>query len=325
MEGKVLITGGAGYVGAHANKVLSSQGYRTVVLDNLKRGSVEFVKWGEFEKGDVGNTDDLKRIFSRHNFDVVLHFAGYAYVEESVREPSIYWRNNVSSTLTLLNECIRHGIDKFVFSSSCATYGIPKNIPITETHNQNPISPYGTTKLSIEMILEDFSKSYSLDFVSLRYFNAAGADRQCELGEAHDPETHLIPLLIKSVLDPSAVVNIYGNDYPTKDGTCIRDYVHVEDLAEGHRLAIEYLQQGGLSRAFNLSNDEGFSIIEVIESVKRVTGRDPRVKFTRRRSGDPAILVGNSNLARNILGWKPKYSDLDCIVRTAWDWHRRLG
>lgn len=319
----ILIVGGAGYIGAHVNKELSLQGYETIVFDNLSFGHANFVKWGILEQGDLNNIDDIRRVFEKYPVDAVMHFAAFTYVGESVDDPQKYYLNNLGNTLNLLKVMLEEGVNYFVFSSTCATYGTPEEIPITEKHPQKPINPYGKGKFMVEQILEDYSRAYSLEYVSLRYFNAAGADPEAEIGELHVPETHLIPLILDAAADKRELIQIFGTDYPTVDGTCIRDYIHVQDLADAHIKALQYLQQGGSSEVFNLGNGQGFSVREVIESARKVTGKDIMVEEVDRRPGDPPVLVGSSDKAREILNWQPKYNDLSNIIETAWRWHQK--
>lgn len=318
----VLVCGGAGYIGSHINKLLAQNGYETIVFDNLIYGHREAVKWGEFIQGDLKNPEDLNQIFEKYHIDAVFHFAAYAYVGESVREPEKYYINNVANTLRLLRAMRKYNCDKIIFSSTCATYGEPKKTPITEDQEQKPINPYGASKLMVERIFKDYSAAYGLKFVILRYFNAAGADPDGEIGESHDPETHLIPLILDAASGKRPDIKVFGTDYPTPDGSCIRDYIHVYDLATAHLKALEYLNQGGTSDFFNLGNAAGTSVLEAIESVRRVTGRDFKVTMTDRRPGDPAKLTGSSEKARRVLGWEPVYGDIDTIVRHAWNWHQ---
>jgi len=319
----ILIVGGAGYIGAHINKILNKNGYETLVFDNLSYGHEEFVKWGAFENGDLGNIEDIRRIFRNYPITAVLHFAAFTYVGESVEDPQKYYRNNVCNTLNLLQVMLEFGIKRIVFSSTCATYGNPVEIPITENHIQNPISPYGRGKLMVENILSDYSEAYNLKYVSLRYFNAAGADPDTEIGEEHNPETHLIPLVLDAASGKRENINIFGTDYSTEDGTCIRDYIHVTDLADAHLKALKYLENGGSSDYFNLGNGSGFSVKEVIEEAKKITGKEIVAVETERRAGDPPILVGSSEKIRSVLNWEPKYSDLSVIIETAWKWHEK--
>lgn len=318
----ILITGGAGYVGSHANKLLYTQGYETVVFDNLSTGHQEFVKWGEFFYGDLNNREHLARCFKKYPIDAVMHFGGSAYVGESVSDPAKYYRNNVTATLTLLEVMREFGIRRMVFSSSCAVYGIPAKIPIPEDHTRNPISPYGRCKSIVEDILRDYDRAYGIRHVNLRYFNAAGADPDGEIGERHEPETHLIPLVLDAASGKREDVKIFGTDYDTLDGTCVRDYIHVMDLAEAHLLALEYLAHGGTSDSFNLGNGNGFSVREVIETACHITGKTVKSTPWQRRDGDPPVLIGSAEKAIKILAWKPRYNDLSTIIRTAWMWHQ---
>lgn len=317
----VLICGGAGYIGSHVNKELYKEGYKTVVFDNLIYGHQEAVKWGTFVKGDLANIEEIERVFQKYEIDAVFHFAAYAYVGESVTEPEKYYYNNVVNTLNLLHVMKKHGCNRIIFSSTCATYGEPEKVPIVEDMIQNPINPYGMTKLMVEKIFKDYQKAYGLQFAVLRYFNAAGADPDGEIGESHHPETHLIPLVLDAASGKREDIKIFGTDYDTADGSCIRDYIHVTDLADAHLRALHYLEEGNPGDFFNLGNAIGTSVLEVIESVKRVTGRTFKVVRSDRRAGDPAKLVGSSAKARNVLGWEPKYGDIDTIVTHAWKWH----
>ena len=320
----ILVTGGAGYIGSHAVLALKRAGYEVVVLDNLVYGHRDLVEKLQVNLivGDTSDRTLLDNLFANHNISAVMHFAAYAYVGESVTDPSKYYRNNVIGTLTLLDAMMAASIKKFVFSSTCATYGIPKTVPIPEDHPQNPINPYGASKLMVERMLSDFDTAYDFKSVCFRYFNAAGADPNGLLGEDHNPETHLIPLVLQTALGKRESVSIFGTDYDTSDGTCIRDYIHVTDLANAHVLGLEYLLKGGDSTVFNLGNGNGFSVQEVIETAKEVTGKEIKVQKCDRRPGDPPILVGSSDKARTILGWHPQYWDLKDILSHAWKWHQ---
>ncbi|XME01516.1 UDP-glucose 4-epimerase GalE [Lachnospiraceae bacterium C1.1] len=317
----ILVCGGAGYIGSHINKELNKNGYETVVFDNLIYGHREAVKWGTFIEGDLSNTEDIEKVFSTYDIEAVFHFAAFAYVGESVNEPEKYYYNNVVNTLNLLKVMRKHNCKKIIFSSTCATYGEPEKIPITEEMPQNPINPYGMTKLTVERIFKDYKKAYGLQFAVLRYFNAAGADPDGEIGESHDPETHIIPLVLDAARGKRADIKVFGTDYDTPDGSCIRDYIHVTDLADAHLRALHYLENGGEGDFFNLGNTIGTSVLEIVDSVKRVTGKDFKVILSDRRAGDPAKLVGSSEKARRVLGWEPKYADIDTIVKHAWEWH----
>lgn len=320
----ILVTGGAGYIGAHAAKELAKQGYTPLVLDNLVYGHREFVRWGEFVEGDLGDKGFLRALFSTYPIQAVMHFAGYAYVGESVTDPAKYYRNNVVNTLNLLEAMREASVDKIIFSSTCATYGIPKSIPIVEDHPQNPINPYGRSKLMVEQMLQDVSAAYGVRYVTLRYFNAAGADPDKEIGEWHNPETHLVPLALDAAVGKRKILNIFGTDYDTPDGTCIRDYIHVSDLATAHIQALEYLMSGGECIKLNLGNGQGFSVRDVVQMVEKVTGQAVPIQAGPRRLGDPPVLVGGSNIAKQILGWKPTHNSLEDIITTAWNWHSKL-
>lgn len=322
----ILVTGGAGYIGAHAVLALKQAGYGVVVLDNLSFGHrelVEDVLKVELVVGDTGDRALLEQLFSTREIAAVMHFAAFLQVGESVKEPSKYYQNNVVNTLTLLDAMRAAGLNKFVFSSTCATYGVPQFIPLTEDHPQSPINPYGMTKWMVEKILADFDQAYQFRSVAFRYFNAAGAEPSGLLGEDHAPETHLIPLVLLTALGKRDSVAIFGTDYDTPDGTCVRDYIHVLDLAQAHVLGLEYLLQGGESAAFNLGNGNGFSVKQVIETARAVTGKPISALEHPRREGDPAFLVGSSDRARQTLGWNPQYADLEQIISHAWQWHQK--
>jgi UDP-glucose 4-epimerase len=317
----ILITGGAGYIGSHANKLFSKT-YPTLVYDNLVYGHREFVKWGSFVEGDLSDSIKLESIFQKNQIDAVIHFAAYAYVGESVSDPAKYYNNNVVNTIKLL-DCVRkYGCDKLVFSSSCTVYGIPESNPITEDMPKNPISPYGQTKHMIEMIIEDYARAYGLKYAVLRYFNAAGADPDGDIGEKHDPETHLIPLVLDVANGKRDSIKVFGSDYKTLDGTCVRDYIHVSDLADAHLKAYEYLKSGGESFFVNLGNNIGYSVKEIIETAKKITGKEIQVKEIERRPGDPDELVGGNKKAKDILGWEPQYG-IEKILEHAWNWHQK--
>jgi UDP-glucose 4-epimerase len=326
MKPTILVTGGAGYIGSHAVLALKKSGYQVIILDNLVYGHqdlVEKVLQVEMIVGDTGDRPLLDQVFQTHKIDAVMHFSAYAYVGESVTNPEKYYRNNVVGTLTLLEAMLAAGVKKFVFSSTCATYGVPQTIPIPEDHPQNPINPYGMTKLMVEKILADFDIAYDFRSVCFRYFNAAGAEPNGLLGEDHNPETHLIPLTLLTALGQREAISIFGLDYPTPDGTCLRDYIHVCDLADAHILGLEYLLNDGASDFFNLGNGNGFSVKEVIATAEQVTGKKIAVIEGDRRPGDPPALVGTSEKARKILGWQPQYSDLQTIISHAWQWHQQ--
>ena len=318
---KVLVTGGAGYVGSHAVRELSRAGIPYVVLDNLVRGHREFVPADRLVVGDIADEPLVRDLLSTHGVTDVMHFAAYAYVGESVVDPMRYYVNNLAATILFLRCVVEAGVQSFVFSSTCATYGDPESTPIREDHPQRPVNPYGATKLMVERVLRDFDEAYGLRHVCLRYFNAAGADPDGGIGEVHDPETHLLPLVLQTALGLRPHVQIFGTDYATPDGTCIRDYVHVTDLASAHLLALRHLQDGGASDAFNLGNGQGFSVREVVEKARQATGRTIATVDAPRRPGDPDRLVGSAEKAMAVLGWKPKYRSLESIIETAWSWH----
>lgn len=321
----ILVTGGAGYIGSHAVLALQQARYDVLVLDNLSNGHRELVEQGLNVKLIVGDINDrtlLDRVFATYPIAAVMHFAAFIAVGESVANPAKYYRNNVVGTLTLLEAMVAASIQQLVFSSTCALYGNPKFVPITEDHPQDPISPYASSKQMVEQILADFDVAYGLKSVRFRYFNAAGADPGGLLGEDHQPETHLIPLVLLAALGKSDI-SIFGTDYPTSDGTCIRNYIHVSDLAQAHVLGLKYLQNCGASDVFNLGNGSGFSVREVIEAARRVTQREINVIERDRRAGDPPTLVGSSEKARSILGWQPQHADLNEILTHAWQWHQK--
>jgi UDP-arabinose 4-epimerase len=318
----ILVTGGAGFVGSHACKALSRAGYLPVTFDNLERGHEWAVKWGPLERGDLRNETDLLRVFEAWRPWAVMHFAAYAYVGESNAEPSKYYDNNVGGTSKLLQACAAFGCDNVVFSSSCATYGVPERVPLKENDAQKPVNPYGYTKLVVERMLKDAEAADGMRHVALRYFNAAGADPDGELGESHRPETHLIPLVLFAAMGREPSIKIFGNDYPTPDGTCVRDYVHVSDLADAHVAAVEWLAAGHASDSFNLGTGRGFSVAEVVTTSEKVTGRKVRTEICPRRPGDPPILVSDSGKAHAVLGWTPKFPELDQQIMHAWTWLR---
>ena len=317
----ILVVGGAGYIGSHINKMLNQNGYETVVFDNLVYGHKEAVKWGCLEIGDLNDKARLEEVFTKYDIDAVFHFAAYAYVGESVTNPSKYYNNNVANTLNLLDVMVKHDVKYIVFSSTCATYGVPENVPITEKMPQNPINPYGATKLMVERILADYNRAYGINYCCLRYFNAAGADPDGEIGESHTPETHLIPLVLATASGDRENIKVFGTDYDTRDGSCIRDYIHVADLADAHLRAMNYLKNGGESTCMNLGNCTGNSVLEVIEAAKKVTGKDIPVVLDERRAGDPPTLVGSASKAEELLSWRPKYGDIEVILRHAWKWY----
>lgn len=325
MSQAVLVTGGAGYIGSHACKVLAAAGWLPVAFDNLSRGRRAAVRWGPLIEGALADRARLCRALAEHRVEAVMHFAAYAYVGESVADPALYYRNNLEGTLSLLEAMRETGVGEIVFSSTCATYGIPDRVPIGESAPQRPVNPYGETKLAIERALHWYGAAYGLRSVALRYFNAAGADPECEIGECHEPETHLVPLVLQAALGQRAQIEVYGTDYPTPDGTAIRDYVHVHDLATAHLRALEHLREGGASIAVNLGTGSGHSVREVIAAAQAVSGRRIAARAAPRRSGDPAVLVADPGLAAEIFGWRARHSDLDTIIRTALAWHTRAS
>ncbi len=322
----ILVTGGAGYIGSHAVLALQRAGYSVIVLDNLEYGHRELVEdilKVELVVGDISDRTILDKLFATHNIAAVIHLAAYIAVGESVSDPAKYYRNNVSGTLTLLEAMVAAEVTKIVFASTCSIFGMPKQVPMTEDHPQDPINPYATTKWMVERMLADFDRAYDLRSVVFRFFNASGANPDGLIGEDHNPETHLIPLVLLTALGKRSSISIFGTDYPTSDGTCLRDYIHVSDLANAHVLGLEYLLEGGKSEVFNLGNGNGFSVREVIETATQVSGGDIKVVECDRRPGDPPILVGSSDKAREILGWYPQYPDLSKIVSDAWQWHQQ--
>jgi UDP-glucose-4-epimerase GalE len=323
MGEQVLVTGGAGYIGSHTCKALERQGYVPIALDNLVYGHRQAVKWGPFIEGDLADRTMLRKVFDQYEIKSVIHFAAYAYVGESMRDPGKYFRNNVINTLQLLEAMEEAAVKTIVFSSSCATYGFPEQIPITESEPQQPVNPYGESKLFVERALGWYASAHGFQYAALRYFNAAGADPDTEIGEDHDPETHLIPLVIQAALGRRDSIDIYGTDYPTNDGTAIRDYIHVTDLADAHVKALRFLEDNRASVALNLGTGKGCSVREMISAVERATGRCVPFMETSRRAGDPPVLVADASKAKATHGWEPRFSDLDTIVTTAWSWFDR--
>ncbi len=318
----ILVTGGAGYIGSVTTELLRARGEECVVVDNLSRGRRAAVDPEvPFYLGDVGDRELIKRVCNEHSIDACVHFAAFAYVGESVARPELYYENNVEQGIRLLGALTSLGVKRIVFSSTCATYGEPVRIPIDENHPQNPTNPYGWSKLFIERIMADYDRAFELKFVALRYFNAAGAIP--ERGEHHDPETHLIPLVLKAAQGSIPHVTVFGDDYETPDGTCVRDYIHVADLAEAHALALDYLRAGGSSSAINLGNGQGYSVLEVIEAARKVTRQEIKIKVEGRRAGDPSHLIADANRARQVLSWQPQQPDLASIIGSAWDWHKK--
>ncbi|PCJ16972.1 MAG: UDP-glucose 4-epimerase GalE [Candidatus Cloacimonadota bacterium] len=324
MEERILIVGGAGYIGSHTNKYLNDNNYKTVILDDLSYGHKDAVKWGDFVKGDMADDVILDKIFTEYKIIAVFHFSAFIAVGESVEKPGMYYNNNVSKTISLLNAMVRNNVDNFVFSSTCAIMGNPKYLPIDESHPRNPINPYGWSKFMVEQILKDFKKAHNLNSVVLRYFNASGADPSGTIGEKHNPETHLIPLVLDAAIGRRDSISIFGTDYDTDDGTCVRDYIHVNDLAQAHLLSLEWMLKNKECNDFNLGNGTGFSVKQLIEVVKDVTGNDVEVVESGRREGDAGTLIGASDKAHSILGWKPKFDSLETIIETAWKWHQKM-
>lgn len=319
----VLVVGGAGYIGSHMVWQLGQFGVRVVVLDDLSSGHADAVLGTDLVQGSMADMALLDRVFAAHRFDAVMHFASFIQVGESVADPAKYYANNVANTLLLLDAMRRHGVQQFIFSSTAAVFGEPAYCPIDEAHPQSPINPYGRSKLMIEQVLADYARAYGLRSVALRYFNAAGAHPDGLLGERHQPETHLVPLVLQAVAGKRPHVSVFGTDYPTPDGTCIRDYIHVMDLADAHWRAIQYLQAGGETAVFNLGNGGGYSVKQVIQAAEAVTGKSVPVQYGPRRAGDPARLVADATRARSVLGWQPQYAELEIIVRHAWAWEQK--
>lgn len=325
----ILVTGGAGYIGSHCVMALLEKGFEVIIFDNLSTGHIETVQtlqnYGNlrFVQGDLLNQCDLKSLFEQNNIDAVIHFAAFSQVAESVKNPKKYYINNVVGTLNLLNAMLDHNVKNIVFSSTAATYGEPVYTPIDEKHPQNPINPYGQTKLTIEKIMDDYNKAYSLKSVRLRYFNVAGADSKSRIGEWHDPETHLIPNILKSTFSGGKTFQMFGDDYNTKDGTCVRDYINVEDLANAHLLALRYLENGGETNYFNLGTNEGNTVKEVFALCEKVTNREIPIEIKPRRQGDPAVLVADNKKAKEVLGWQPEKT-LENSIQSAYDWEKIL-
>lgn len=316
----ILITGGAGYIGSHCTLDLTRAGYECVVLDNLSYGHEEALQTSHFCKVDLSNIDEIREVFKTYPIEAVIHFAAFAYVGESVENPQKYYYNNVVNTLNLLNVMLENNVKKIVFSSTCATYGNPEYTPIDEKHQQNPINPYGTTKLMIEKILQDYDKAYGLKYIALRYFNASGADNDANIGESHSPETHLIPLVLEVASGKRDCIKVFGDDYDTPDGTCIRDYIHVNDLAKAHRIALEKLIGGANSDFYNLGTGKGHSVKEIIDESEKITGKSINKEIIERREGDPPTLVADNKKAKEILGWNPEFTEIKDIIKTAWNW-----
>lgn len=321
----ILIVGGAGYIGSHVVKRLNSNGYKTVVFDNLSLGHEEFVKWGTFIKGELSSKEDIETCFKKYAIHAVMHFSAFANVGESLKNPLKYYQNNVANTLNLLEIMEKYKVKEFIFSSTCATYGNPTTEKLSEDHPQNPINPYGQSKLMIEKIIKDISKTKSLNYMFLRYFNAAGADLDGEIGELHNPETHLIPIAINATLEKRAPLTVFGDDYPTNDGSCIRDYIHVNDLADAHILALEQLKETKKCNEFNLGNGKGYSVFEIIKKVTDITGKKVPYNIGERRDGDPAKLIADNQKAKNVLKWEPKLNSLDIIIDSAYQFLKKYG
>lgn len=317
---RVLVVGGAGYIGSHMVKMLLGAGHEVITLDNLSSGHRDAVLGGTFVEGDLADVAFLQGVFAQYQPEAVMHFASFIQVGESVRKPDIYYRNNVTNTLNLLDTMLQFNVKKFIFSSTAAVFGEPDYVPIDEAHPNRPLNPYGRSKWMIEQVLADYDKAFDLRSVCLRYFNAAGADPEGQLGERHDPETHLIPLILQAASGRRDNIHVFGRDYDTPDGTCIRDYIHIVDLCSAHLAALEYLNQGGGSDRFNLGNGAGFSVQEVIDAVQTVSGKTVTVINAARREGDPARLVADAKRAKDMLGWQPVYTDLNTIVAHAWQW-----
>lgn len=317
----ILVTGGAGYIGSHTVADLLERGEEVVVIDNLLTGHREALLGGTLYEGDLRDKELLARIFAENNITAVIHFAASSLVGESMQNPFKYYDNNVYGAMCLLDAMQQAGVKKIVFSSTAATYGEPEKVPIEESDRTEPANVYGETKLMMERMMNWFDKVHGIRYVALRYFNAAGAHTSGKIGEDHRPESHLIPLVLQTALGQREFISVFGEDYPTEDGTCVRDYIHVSDLADAHIKSVEYLNNDGASNVFNLGNGQGFSVKQVIETAVKVTGRDIPVKFEARRSGDPAVLVASSEKARSVLGWKPSYNQLEDIISGAWQWH----
>lgn len=323
---KILVVGGAGYIGSHMCKLLSRRGYRVVVFDNLSSGHKQAVRWGELVVGDLSDRDALRALFAAHDFSAVMHFAARSLVGESVRDPALYYQNNVIGTHHLLEAMRTACVTNFIFSSTAAIFGNPVTDRIDEDHPQQPINPYGQSKRMVETMLRDYAQAYGLNSVALRYFNAAGADPEAEIGELHEPETHLIPNILRSVQNHNSdsLLKVFGNDYATRDGTCVRDYVHVNDLCRAHLLALDFLHRHTGAHAFNLGNGSGFTVLEVLQAAEAVVGQTIPYEITSQRAGDPPTLVADSHCAQASLAWKPQWHDVQDIIASAWKWQRKL-
>lgn len=325
MKKAVLVTGGAGYIGSHTCKALSALGYLPISLDNLVYGHSWAVQWGPLVVGDISDPLVLDQVFLDYHPIAIVHFAAYAYVGESVDNPAKYYKNNVAGSLVLLDAMRRNNCKTIIFSSSCATYGLPKQIPIPENYPQVPINPYGRSKFMVEQIIKDYSAAYGISFAILRYFNAAGADPEIQIGEDHNPETHLIPLIMQTALGQRDHIDVFGSDYDTPDGTAIRDYIHVSDLADAHVLALKYLLEARQNLCVNLGTGQGYSVLEIINKAKDITKQPIKYRITKRRAGDPSMLIAQADLAFSLFGWHPTKSRIQEIIITAWRWHRQTA
>ncbi|MEN8134423.1 MAG: UDP-glucose 4-epimerase GalE [Thermodesulfobacteriota bacterium] len=323
--GKILVVGGAGYIGSHMVKMLVDLGYQVTTLDNLSNGYRDAVVGGEFVEGDLADRDMLDQLFRGGDFSGVMHFASFIMVGDSVVDPAAYYSNNVSNTLNLLDAMVAHDVCSLIFSSTAAIFGDPQYIPIDEDHNKTPVNPYGWTKLMVEQMLADYDRAYGLKSVCLRYFNAAGAEPSGLLGERHDPESHIIPLVLQVASGRRPAITVFGRDYGTEDGTCVRDYIHITDLCDAHHLAMQQIWSERISAAYNLGNGNGFSVRDVIESAARVTGKKINIEYGPARPGDPAVLVADSSRAKQELGWSPEYQELEVIIEHAWKWEQKMA
>jgi len=319
----ILIVGGAGYIGSHVNKLLSKNGYETVVFDNLEKGHKEAVKWGKLEVGDLSRIEEIEKVFAKYPIDLVFNFAAFIEMGESVADPEKYYYNNLVNTLNLLSVMRKHNVDKIIFSSTAGVFGIPERVPISEDDRREPINAYSQSKFMIENVFKDYATAYGLKYVVFRYFNACGADSEAEIGENHQPESHLIPILLQAANGERDFFQLNGTDYPTPDGTCVRDYVHVEDLAHAHLLGVKHLYGGGENKFYNLGSGNGYSNKEIIEAVKKVTGKNFEIKIGPRRPGDAPKLQASSDKIKKELGWEPKYTKIEDIIQTAWKWHQK--
>jgi len=321
----ILVTGGAGYIGSHVVRDLGEQGYKPIVYDNLSTGNKDFVLYGDFIKGDLKDTNLITKIIKKYKIKSVIHFAAYIVVEESVNKPIKYYNNNFFNSLNLIKSCIENGVENFVFSSSAAVYGIPEEFPVKENSQLNPVNPYGRSKMFTEILLEDISYIYkNFNYIALRYFNVAGADKKLRIGQKYENPTHLITLALKTALGEYESLNIFGTDYNTPDGTAIRDYIHIDDLSNAHILCLNYLKKERKSEVFNCGYGQGYSVLEVLNTTKKVTKVNFKTVNSKKREGDPPILIADSNLIKDKLGWSPKYNDLEFIINSAWEWEKKL-